>query len=162
MFCAYFKSNDTWSVVIGEMILQLTFLIDYFQPNYPTWIFQPRIWQRLVKVMLVRDRARWWQTQRNTRTEHSRLIWVTVMKSDHWYAHTHSNNAHIETRDDNIISWTQRHIKRSQGSYTSTVVVFSVLVTLVLQVCGCHRKMYGPGCRCLPIKEKNKRETDKH
>lgn len=39
----------------------------------------------------------------------------------------------------------------SQNSYTCTVVVLSVLETFVLQVCGRHRKTYGPGCLCLPV-----------
>lgn len=41
--------------------------------------------------------------------------------------------------------------RRSQTSYTCTIVVLSVLEAFVLQVCGCHRKTYGPGCLCLPV-----------
>lgn len=47
---------------------------------------------------------------------------------------------------------------------TVVVAVFSVLVTLVLQECGCHCKTYGPGCLCLPAKQskENTIETITH
>lgn len=54
---------------------------------------------------------------------------------------------------------TERDVESSQSSYTCTVVVLSVPVALVLQVCGRHRKMYGPGCLCLPVKPKKTKKT---
>lgn len=41
--------------------------------------------------------------------------------------------------------------KDAVRGYTCTVVVISVPETFVLQVCGRHRKTYGPGCLCLPV-----------
>lgn len=38
---------------------------------------------------------------------------------------------------------------------TCTVVVLAVPVTLVLHVCGCHRRMYGPVCLCLAVIQQN-------
>lgn len=105
-------------------------------------------WRR--EVML--DRHRWWQRDRGW--EHSTLIWIMVMKPD---LHTHRHNDHTHTGTTHTLT---REGTSRRGPCTCTVVVLSVPVTLVLQVCGSHRRTYGPGCFCcLAVVQQNRRDT---
>lgn len=151
--------------------------MDHFQSNYPTFlcvwhsqtqtyrIFQPGIWQsygksdvRQRQSEMMAERQSYTQTEDESIPDWSELWWWNLISDTHVRTKRHNNNTRIETRPLHTISWTRRHIKPGLGSYTCTVVVLSVLVTLVLQVCGRHRKMYGPGCLCLPVKQKTTTE----
>lgn len=151
--------------VIGEMILQITFswisqtscisvpVTHTEAQNY----FSQGSDRVTVRVMLGRDR--WWQTDKVTLRQRMRAFQTELSYSDEiWsliHTRTHTKRHNNIGNKISVHNFTNtRHITLSQCSYTCTVAVLSVPVTLVLQVCGRHRKVYGPGCLCLPAKHK--------